>query len=252
MRRGSTLWLAGFLLFSLTVEGVRAEGELTGLSPEQFLAEVRQPFRQDAWGEITGRLTYVKGEVYQKGTVRIRLTFSETSLHAQVVINEKNVYGYEQKHGEGEIPETVFDLPEKEEPPGLADYGVQPEDITFAFIYWRFVRELPTETFRQRDCRVFELRHPGEGKGTVRVWFDASRGFPLQAQWFQPDATEPWRTLELKGAKKHANDLWFVKEMRLEGAEWKTQVIFDHVEINPVEKDAPEPTALPEAKERAE
>lgn len=251
MRCGSTLWLVGMALFSLAGGWSRAD-DFAELSPEEFLAQVREPFRQDAWGEITGRLTYVKGDAHQKGTVRIRLTFSPDSLHAQVVVNEKNVYGYEQTHGDGEVPKTVLDLPEKEEPPGLADYGIQPEDITFSFIYWKFVRELPKDSFRQRECRVFELRHPGEGKGTVRVWFDATRGFPLQAQWFQPDATEPWRTLELKGAKKHANDLWFVKEMRLEGPDWKTQVIFDHAEINPVEKGAPEPTGLPEAKEREE
>jgi hypothetical protein len=232
----------------LTAGSLRAE--FADLSAEEFLAEVRRPFRQDAWGEITGRLNHIKGDARQRGTVRIRLAFSADSLHAQVVINETNVYTYEQSHGEGDAPVTSLDLPETEEPPGLADFGVHPEDVTFAFIYWHFLRELPGETFRQRRCRVFELRHPEEGKGTVRVWFDATRGFPLQAQWFEPDGKEPWRTLELKGAKKHDDDLWFVKEMRLEGEDWKTQVIFDHAEINPVERTAPVPAAFPEAKNR--
>lgn len=248
MHRESIAWLVLSCLLALLAGNARAE--FSSLPPGEFLAAVRQPFRQDAWGEITGRLTHIQNSARQRGTVRIRLAFSPAALHAQVVVNETNVYGYEQHHGVGEIPESIFDLPETEEPPGLADYGIQPEDVTFAFVYWNFLRELPEERFRQRRCRVFELRHPEEEKGTVRVWFDSARGFPLQAQWFRPDEATPWRTLELKGARRHADDLWFVKEMRLEGADWKTQVIFDHAEINPVERTAPEPAALPEAQER--
>ena len=248
MIAGARWWL-GSLSLLLLLGSARAD--LAKMKPEEFLAEVRRPFRQDAWGEITGRLVHVSGDKLQKGTVRIRLTFSPSSVFAQVVVNERNVYGYEQKHGRGEVPETSLDLPEKEEPPGLADFGVQPEDVTFAFIYWQLVRELPGESFHQRPCRVFELRHPEDGKGVVQVWFDAARGFPLQVKWFRAKEKTPWRTLEMKGAKKHAEDLWFVKEMRLEGADWKTQVRFDHAEINPVEKGAPVP-GLPEAKERGD
>lgn len=249
MRRESSLWPVLACLLLLAPGALRAD--FAALSAEEFLAEVRRPFRQDAWGEVTGRLNHIKGDSRQRGTVRIRLAFSPVSMHAQVVINEKNVYTYEQSHAAGDIPVSTLDLPEQEEAPGLADFGVQPEDVTFAFIYWHFLREMPAESFRQRRCRVFELRHPGDGKGTVRVWFDAERGFPLQAQWFRPDGKEAWRTLELKGAKKHDDNLWFVKEMRLEGKDWKTQVLFDHAEINPVERTAPAaPAAFPEAKHR--
>jgi|APSaa5957512622_1039677.scaffolds.fasta_scaffold53820_2 hypothetical protein len=252
MLYGTRSWAGALcLLLLLASSAFSAPADLAEMKPEQFLAELRRPFRQDAWGDITGRLIHVAGGKRQKGTVRIRLTFSPSSMHAQVTVNEKNTYGYEQRHGKGDVPETTLDLPEKEEPPGLADFGVQPEDVTFAFIYWKLVRELPKTSFRRRECRVFELRHPEDGKGTVQVWFDASRGFPLQAKWFRAKEDKPWRTLELKGAKKHAADLWFVKEMRLEGADWKTQVKFDHAEINPMEKAAPGP-ALPEAKERSE
>jgi hypothetical protein len=236
------------LLALLSVTGL-VRADFSTMKAEQFLAEVRRPFRQDAWGEITGRLTHVAGDVRQKGTVRIRLTFAPDSMHAQVVVNEINVYAYEQTYGHDGKPKTVLDMPEKEEPPGLADYGVQPEDVTFSFIYWQFVRELDRESLHRRDCRVFVLKHPGEDKGVVHVWFDSERGFPLQAQWFRAGEEEPWRMLELKGAKKFAEDLWFVKEMRLEGDGWKTQVRFDHAEINPVDKAAPAP-GLPEATER--
>ena len=81
-----------------------------------------------------------------------------------------------------------------------------------------------------------KLADPTGKGGHVLVWFNTKYGFPLEARWFEKGALSPWRTLQLKGAKKHDNGLWFVKEMRLEGADkkWKTQVKFDHAEINSV------------------
>ena len=77
------------------------------------------------------------------------------------------------------------------------------------------------------------LADPG-GNGTVQVSFSAAHGFPLEAWWYRQGEDRPWRQLELKGAKKHDDGLWFVKEMRLEGPNWKTRVVFDHAEINQV------------------
>jgi hypothetical protein len=221
-----------------------AGGRLQELSSEAFLQEVRRPFNQHAWGEATGTVHYLSDkEGARRGTLRLRLTFAPESLHAQLVLNDTNVYGFEQKHG-GRIPaEARVDLPDKEVPPGLFAFGIDPEDVTFAFIYWDLRRELAAAEYLRRPCRVFELAHPS-GKGSVRVWFSASHGYPLKAQWYHPDAKAPWRTLELKGAKKHEKDLWFIKEMRVEGDGWKTRVRFDHAEINPVE-DRAGPAAEP-------
>ena len=243
-----TLVVLPWLLGAARAEEEMAEAEeastaLAGLSAVEFLREVRRPFLQEAWGEATGSLQYVsdtQGE--RRGNIRLRLTFATDSMHAQLVLNETNVYGFEQKHG-GSIPtQTRVDLPEKETPPGLFEFGIEPEDLTFAFIYWDFRRELAAETFLRRPCRVMELGHP-QGKGTVRVWFSASHGYPLKAEWYRPDSQTSWRSLELKGAKKHAKDLWFVKELRLDGEGWKTRVRFDHAEINPVEERAAPPAA---------
>ncbi|MBN2451734.1 MAG: hypothetical protein JXR77_15195 [Lentisphaeria bacterium] len=217
---------------------IEEETELASLPPEAFLAEVRRPFRQDAWGEATGSIQSISdkdGEL--RAAVRIRLTFSPESLHAQLVLNDTNVYAFEQTHGGAAAPATTLDLPETETPPRLFSLGIEPEDLTFAFIYWEFRREHPGEQVLRRECRVMELAHP-DGKGTVKVWFSAAHGFPMKAEWYRAGAETPWRSMALKGAKKHAKDLWFVKEMRLEGAGWKTKVRFDHAEINPVEDRA--------------
>jgi len=230
----------GVFCVGLAAGAADDEPTLEGLSAADFLSQIRRPFRQDAWGEITGGVMHSSSKGRHKGRLRIRLTFSAESLHAQIVLNEKNVYGYEQVHGTpGAKAQISLDLPEEEVKPGLFEFGLEPEDISFAFVYWDLLRELPRESYRRRDCRVMELSDPKGKKGTVRVWFEASRGFPLKAQWYHAGEEKHWRLLELKGAKRHAKKLWFVKEMRIEGDGWKTQVHFDHVEINPVEDAVP-------------
>ncbi len=215
----------------VTVE-TPSERELSALSPEEFLAEVRRPLRADAWGEFTGLLTH-KGKQSRKGTLRVRMTFDPNSMHTQIVLNDANVYLLEQSHAEGAKVVTKVERPPKEEPPSLFDFGVQPDDLTFSFIYWNFLEELPRQSSRLRQCRVMRLASP-TGQDTVCVWFDAKYGFPMEAWWYHAGEQKPWRRLELKGAKRFENGLWFVKELRLEGLDWKTQVRFDHVELNPV------------------
>ena len=208
-------------------------GDMEELSAKEFLAEVRKPLRIDAWGEFTGKVTYKSNDKSVKGDLRVRITFTQSSMHTQIVLNDKNVYVLEQTHKDGEAVKAKIEPPAKEEKPGLFDFGIDPEDLTFSFIYWDFIEELPRKSSRLRECRVMRLKDP-TGDGTVNVWFSAKHGFPMEAWWYKEGQEKPWRKLEFKGAKRFENGLWFVKEMRLEGNDWKTQVRFDHVELNPV------------------
>lgn len=228
-------FLATLMLLATTL--LAAAAETTSLTAQEFLQEVRRPLRRDAWGEVGGHITHQnEKQPLLTGTLRVRITFTIDSLHAQLVLNDRNVYGFEQKHASGLPVTTTLDLPEQEFAPTLADFGVTATDLTFAFIYWDFVAELPSQRTRLRTCRVMQLAHPA-GNGSVQVWFDAELGFPLEVHWFRTGETNPWRKLEMKGAKKYANELWFVKEMRLEGKDWKTRVVFDNAEINPITQD---------------
>ena len=215
----------------VNVESASAESMST-LPSQAFLKEIRKPLRIDAWGEFTGSIVNKGAKGKRSGNLRVRITFTKDAMFTQIVLNDVNVYSLEQKHsGENSNATVKLDLPAKETAPGLFDFGMRPEDMSFSFIYWDFVEELPREKKRMSECRVFRLASPDKD-GTVLVWFHASHGFPLEARWFKNDAKEHWCKLELKGAKRHANGLWFVKEMRLEGKDWKTQVSFDHVELN--------------------
>ncbi|MDD3695624.1 MAG: hypothetical protein PHG44_06600 [Lentisphaeria bacterium] len=224
----TSLWLLWLCL------GLPAGLKASTLSAEQFLAEVRRPLAQDVWGEITGRLTHQRvGQTRVSGDLRLRISFSSSSLHAQIVLNDKNVYGFVQKHPPGEPLSCKLSLPEPEEKPGLFDFGLEPEDLSFSFLYWDFIAELPSQKSRMRNCRIMRLAHP-DNKGQVEVWFDAEYGFPLLAKWYKEEQKKPWRSLEMKGAKKYENGLWFVKEMRLDGDGWKTRVIFDFASLKDI------------------
>lgn len=227
------LALAVTACFSLVNAEDGNDGEEPNLTAQQFLAEIRKPLRVDAWGEFTGRIVHKGKDKKQKGELRVRITFTPSSMHTQIVLNDTNVYALEQMHKDGGKVSAKIERPEKETPPGLFDFGIDPEDLTFSFIYWNLIEELPRQSSRLRECRVMRLQDP-TAKGTVNVWFHAKHGFPMEAWWFHDGQTKPWRKLELKGAKRHANGLWFVKEMRLEGLDWKTNVTFDHVELNSV------------------
>ncbi|MBO7741060.1 MAG: hypothetical protein J6S21_00765, partial [Victivallales bacterium] len=103
------------------------------------------------------------------------------------------------------------------------------------------VEELPPRSSRWRECRVLKLASPVKDGGTVNVWFDAKYGFPMEAHWYRPGAETPWRKLVMQGAKRFENGLWFVKEMRLDGDNWKTQVKFDFADKNAIGESSVKP-----------
>ncbi len=200
------------------------------LPPREFLEALRQPLCQDAWGEATGRLVHKrKGQPTLEGTLGVRVTFTPTVMFAQLTLNETNFYGLEITLASAEKSAQRLDLPEQEAKPSLFDYGVRPSDLSFAFLFWDFVQELPRSSSRWQDCRVLKLASP-DGTETVDVWFQAEQGFPMEAKWYREGETKPWRSLVMKGAKRFENGLWFVKEMQLSGDQWKTSVKFDFAE----------------------
>ena len=149
------------------VESDSAES-MSSLSSQAFLNEIRKPLRIDAWGEFTGGIVTKGAKGKHSGKLRVRITFTKDAMFTQIVLNDVNVYSLEQKHsGENANATMKLDLPEKETAPGLFDFGVRPEDMSFSFIYWDFIEELPRENKRMSECRVFRLASPDKD-GTVR------------------------------------------------------------------------------------
>ncbi|MBP5641183.1 MAG: hypothetical protein J6X55_17015 [Victivallales bacterium] len=228
------------LVLAFCVTGLHADEDavdLASLPPEQFLSVIRDPLRSDAWSVITGRITHARGDTpLVKGEVRLSIRLSEKKMITQITLNEKNTYILEQVYSKQDSQTKLdLELPPTETKPGLFDFGLRPDDLSFAFFYWDFIRETTTPADASNGLRVIELRNPQVKGASVLVHFNARQGFPIEARWKNPDGSLD-RFLELKGAKRHKNGVWFVRDMRLEdGAKrWKTQVRFDYVEKNQI------------------
>ncbi len=227
----------GICLLCSAVEGAEQTVELPA---EEFLRLVRRPLQQDLWARISGTIVRMDKAGKRKAQVKLGIVFGPNANRAEILLDDRNYYELLQQHSGDAAGKAELSVPEDETGVSLAELGVEPEDVTLAFIYWDFVTEGKRESFRRQPCRVMVLEHP-EGKGYVKVWFAVREGFPLKAEWYKPAATECWRTLEFKGAKKHKSKFWFVKEMRLEGEDWKTQVAFQDVDLfTPDEEPVPE------------
>lgn len=139
------------------------------LPPRDFLEQLRRPLEQEAWGEATGRLVSSrKGKPKIEGTLRLKVSFTSEAMYAQLTLNENNFYGLEMMRDTVGKTAQHLDLPEDEVAPGLFEFGVRPEDLSFAFIFWDFVEELPRSSSRWQKCRVLKLISP-DGKETVNV-----------------------------------------------------------------------------------
>lgn len=221
------------LLFAATIALLAEPVPLENISSQEFLEIIRKPLRNHAWGEFTGTLQYKGQKKNIKTPLHIRVTFTDKSMHAQITINKKLVYTLEQLHYEGKKVTATIERPDKEEPFSIFDLGVSPADLTFSFLYWDFLEELSRDSVKMQDCRRMKLAAP-DSDDHVIVWFSAKYGFPMEAQWFHKEEKKPWRTLEIKGAKQYENGLWFVKEVKLQGDNWKTLITFDFASMNPI------------------
>ena len=211
--------------------------QLRDLPARDFLAVIRNPLRADAWSVITGKLPHARnGQPLLKGDVRLSIRLSERKMITQITLNERNTYILDQTYDRSDTGTRLeLDLPRQETRPGLFAFGLRPDDLSFAFFYWDFLAEDTTADDDRNGYRVMRLKHPQTPGATVKVWFNAKHGFPVEARWLSPaGATD--RRLALTGAKRHATGLRFVREMRLEDGQgqWKTMVRFDYVEKNAI------------------
>jgi hypothetical protein len=111
----------------------------------------------------------------------------------------------------------------------LRTMGVEPDDLTFSFLYWKLAQELPGESIRGQPCRVLELVHP-QRLEKVRAWLHGEYAFPLRVQWFLPGESLYNRQLEFTDFKRDGA-FWYPTGIRLAGPEWRTRIQFQAAAI---------------------
>lgn len=201
------------------------------LPAEEFLRYAQRPFIQDAWGYFAGTVQHRGDTGVERIPVQLSILFKKHLMKAQLLLDGTQEYNITQIYMGDTTPEVTVTEPEHTEGKvQLSDFGLYPRDITFAFLYWDFVKEdSRTEKVRGQKCRVMVLDDP-RSKGRARVWFSAKYLFPLRVHMLAGEEDRVMRELEFTDFKRH-DKIWYIKALRLEGTDWKTRVNFREAEL---------------------
>lgn len=104
--------------------------------------------------------------------------------------------------------------------------GVTYDDLSLGFLYWPHPRLAGSEQLRGTKASVLELFPPTDLKtpyGCARLWIDQNSGAPLRMEGFDKNKNLLKR-FEVISAQK-INDLWTLKEMRIETFDPSTQAV---------------------------
>ena len=232
------------LCFVFTVLSLNAVGEEVKpreLSASDFLKYARRPFINNAWGYFKGKIQHKDKDGYVTLPIEMSILFKPSYTRCQVVLEDKKIYDINKvDYGSG-MPSLDITFPD-EDPEGdlLKGLGVRPADITFSFLFWELAEEKEMASVRGRDCRVMVLKHPEKEK-TAEVYFSADHLFPLKVN-FQPEKNGKGRRVEFTEFKKYKN-IWYVKTITIDAADWKTRINFEEAELSKV-SDKPAPPEL--------
>lgn len=241
MRSGIGRWLGVVLCGILGMAAWRA-GAGDALSGEEFLARVRRPAVRPSYAAMSGESRHVRrGREATVSALYLGIMFNSERTLAQLVIGDREGYFVGQAYAAGTDGCSVIPVNKTGYPDSLlANYGLRPQDLTLAFIYWTLEKELPEESLMTLNCRVFLLRSP-DGKEQVRAYLSSKYFFPLKAEWFAGDDTAyetPVRTLEVSSFRKQ-DDFWLVKNLKLYGPGWLTQINFGDTEAGWIDEENP-------------
>lgn len=253
-----SLFKIAFAFVILCVNFLHADENKT-ISAEDFLNQVRQPFMQPTYWEMQGEIqTYAKGKGSKKEQITMELTYNVMEMSSALLLGKTDVYFAYQKNNyleKNKKPEMTLKMPEKAQTISMKEAGIEPEDITFAFIYWDLLYDFKFEKVKGQNCRVLELKHPNSNDRVI-AWFSTNYGFPLQVYYYRNKESNPWRILEFKDFKEYKKDFWFVKTILIRDpkANWRTQLTFDNAEMTlmPKGKELPKlPQKIKEITEKS-
>ncbi len=252
-----------FCLLSLTILSFFLSLNLLGdesHSPSslEFLDMVRRNHPVDTWAMMSGEVSHkrrnddnnsiIKRTSVETTPIKLSTRFTETRVFTKITIGKKgkeesDTVGEEGKEEfytvgqayNGDAPSVITSvLPEVSK---LGKYGLKPEDLTMAFIYWKFEKELDKTTLKTMDCRVFLLSNP-ETTEQVKVYITADYYYPMKAEWFESEKKKSYKTYYINSFTK-IDKLWAPNSFYLCGPGWRTNVEFDTVNLGFVKDGLP-------------
>ena len=227
------------LVFGSAVFAVPTKNPAPAQWPAQdFLARVRNPPGRDSWALMKGSAQHRRDNARPvKAALEMGIFFTPVRTLAQIRFNGSEIYTIGQSYGKDGSTSVDRKIPSGVKPQ-IGVYGITPEDLAMSFLYWDFLREHPHDSVRGQPCRVFSLISKDRSE-RVKVTISCEYFFPLRAEWFRKDETEPIRKLEAAAFRKN-NDYWFVSKLILSGKDWTTTIRFPEVDAGPFQDKLPQ------------
>lgn len=239
MKRNICLCLFSGLILSFFLSLNLIGKESCSSSSLKFLGMVRRNHPVDTWGMMSGEVSHRrKGESTKTTLIKLGIRFTDTMVFAKIVIgkgNREESYVVGQPYN-GDVP-SIITSADSQDLSELANYGLKPEDITMAFLYWKFEKELEKTTLKGMDCRVLLLSNP-ETKEQVKAYVTSDYYYPMKAEWIKPEEEKAYRTYYINSFTKD-NNLWAPSSFYLCGPGWRTNVEFDKVNLGFVKNGLP-------------
>jgi len=224
-RNWHSIAIGGLVVWLAAVAGA-GDGEP---SSAEFLAAARRPFLQDAWARFTGDVQCKKDGRTIKVPLQLAVLMHRDYLRAQFVIDGQDVYNVIQAYADEGVSNVQVELPATPGRVTLEDLGVNAADITFSFLYWDLLGEMPRQRVRGQDCRVLRMRNP-QTLDQALVFCSAKYVGPLRIEHYRGDSQELLRWLEFTDFER-TDKLYYVKAARLGGGDSDTRVKFGTAEL---------------------
>ena len=227
------------IIFSLSLSFVLIGEESFSPSSLKFLDLVRRNHPVDTWAMMSGEVSHKrKGSSVITTPIKLNARFTGTRWLSKIIIGEghkEESYTVGQPYN-GDAPSVITSVssPESSE---LANYGLKPEDLTMAFLYWKFEKELDKTALKGMDCRVLLLSNP-ETKEQVKVYITSDYYYPMEAEWVRAGEKEAYRTFYINSFTE-VGKLWAPCSFYLCGPGWRSNVEFYKMNLGYVKDGLP-------------
>lgn len=208
-------------------------------SAQEFLNITQHPPGKKTWAKLEGTATHKrKDQPVKTAPLYLGIRFTPEQTFAQICITEDEIYSIGQSYYSAKDKVTVIrEGNEHNKSSTLADFGIKPDDLTMSFLFWKLIKELPAESVKGQNCRIFLLESP-DGNEKAKTFISSSYFFPLKVEWTKINENKPYRMLEVTSFKK-VNDLWLIDAIMLYGPGWRTKIDFTKSNAGLVEKGTP-------------
>lgn len=229
-------------LLSFTYNIKANSNDLSDLAPKKFLELTRQNHPTRTWAILKGKLVNKrKNAELKRAEIRVGMRFAKERVIAQITLKKLKNHGKKittYKVGQtydGSRPSII--LPEKNKKLSLEDYGVKPQDLTMAFLYWNYKKEISNAEVNMLSCRVFILSSP-ETEKKVKIFISQKYAYPLKVKWFKKDNNKSYRSMLIKSFEKQ-NELVSPSEIELFGPGWRTKIEFTKISLGYTKNGVP-------------